>query len=81
LAGPAVRSRVALECCQAPYEVSPGCTSRIRKTHVTEVLEVLYPWHPWFGRQVYIHTIVERNDARIFGCATGRYITSPSPSK
>ena len=45
-------------------------TSRIRKTHVTEVLEVLYPWHPWFGRQVYLHTIVERDDVRAFGCAT-----------
>ena len=36
---------------------------------MTELLEVLYPWHPWFGRQVYIHTIVEREDARILGCA------------
>ena len=57
-------------------EKSPGrCedesryTSRIRKTHVTEKMEVLYPWHPWFGRQVYVHAIVERSDARSFSCA------------
>ena len=48
---------------------APGCTSRIRKTHVTEKMEVLYPWHPWFGRQVYVHAIVERSDARSFSCA------------
>ena len=61
-----------MESCRStsgPDGVWPRCTSRIRKTHVTEVLEVLYPWHPWFGRQVYIHTIAERDDARVFDCA------------
>ena len=46
---------------------------------MTEVLEVLYPWRPWFGRQVHVHAIVEREDARIFACAiesqqTARYL-------
>jgi hypothetical protein len=43
---------------------APGCTSERGKTHVTEALEVLYPWHPWFGRTVYIHEVIERGDER-----------------
>jgi hypothetical protein len=30
---------------------------------VAEKAEVLYPGHPWFGRRVYVHAIVERDDA------------------
>jgi hypothetical protein len=36
---------------------------------VTEELEMLYPWHPWFGRQIYVHAVFEHADARIFACA------------
>jgi hypothetical protein len=35
---------------------------------VTEALEVLYPWHPWFGRTVYIHEVIERGGERSFRC-------------
>jgi len=45
-----------------------GCTSERRKTHVTEAAEVLYPWHPWFGRVVHIHGIIERGGERSFRC-------------
>ena len=31
-----------------------GCTSHQSNTHSTESREVLYPWHPWFGRAVWI---------------------------
>ncbi len=31
------------------------CTSRQSNTHSTESREVLYPWHPWFGRVVWIY--------------------------
>ena len=30
------------------------CTSHQSNTHSTETREVLYPWHPWFGRAVWI---------------------------
>jgi len=43
-------------------------TSERRKTHITETGEVLYPWHPWFGRVVYIHEVVERGGERILRC-------------
>jgi hypothetical protein len=53
---------------RAPGAGADGCTSECRKTHVTEAIEVLYPWHPWFGRVVYIHDVIERGGERIFRC-------------
>ncbi len=32
-----------------------GCTSHQSNTHSTDSREVLYPWHPWFGRVVWIY--------------------------
>lgn len=53
---------------RAPGAGGGGCTSERRKTHVTETGEVLYPWHPWFGRVVYIHDVIERGGERILRC-------------
>jgi len=39
---------------RAPYVGVRGCTSHQSNTHSTESREVLYPWHPWFGRAVWI---------------------------
>jgi hypothetical protein len=44
------------------------CRTERCETHVTEALEVLYPWHPWFGRVVYIHKVIEHGGQRIFRC-------------
>jgi hypothetical protein len=35
--------------------VAADCTSHQSNTHSTESREVLYPWHPWFGRAVWIY--------------------------
>src|ERR1700693_4777681 len=40
---------------QAPGEGGECCTSHQQHTHSTESREVLYPWHPWFGRFVWVH--------------------------
>ena len=53
---------------RAPGAAVDGCTSERRKTHVTETGKVLYPWHPWFGRVVYIHEFIERGGKRIRRC-------------
>jgi hypothetical protein len=50
------------------YGVAPGYTSERCRTHVTETGEVLYAWHPWFGRVVYIHEVIERGGERIRRC-------------
>src|SRR5580693_7129264 len=39
------------------------CTTPHQKTHGTEAgdeVEVVYPWHPWAGRTVRVHEVVER---------------------
>jgi hypothetical protein len=61
---------------RAPDAGVGGCTSERRKTHVTEFLEVLYPWHPWFGRAVYIHEIIARGGERFFRCELGERPTA-----
>jgi hypothetical protein len=53
---------------QASGAAVDGCTSERNKTHVTEAAEVLYPWHPWFGRVVYIHKVIEHGAEQIFRC-------------
>jgi hypothetical protein len=39
------------------------CTTPHHKTHGTEAgdeVEVVYPWHPWAGRAIRIHEVIER---------------------
>lgn len=38
---------------------------------MNEAVEVLYQWHPWFGRIVYIHEVIERGAELIFRCDLG----------
>ena len=50
-----------------------GCTTERQNTHVTDRREVLYPWHPWFGRSVYVHSVVDKPGDAVFRCnLTGR---------
>ena len=44
------------------------CTSERQNTHVTDRREVLYPWHPWFGRLVYVHSVVDKPGDAVFRC-------------
>jgi hypothetical protein len=36
------------------------CTTRQHNAHRTEEREILYPWHPWFGRVVFVDEMVSR---------------------
>lgn len=46
------------------------CTTRQRNAHRTGIeCELLYPWHPWTGRQVHIHEVIEKGDAAVFRCS------------
>jgi hypothetical protein len=51
------------------------CTTRRRKTHVTEEREVLYPWHPWFGLTVHVHQAVDKRASAGFRCSLDAGIT------
>ena len=44
-------------------------TTRSHNTHRTEQRALLYRWHPWVGRQVYVHEAIERTDRTSFRCS------------
>ena len=46
-----------------------GCTKRRDNAHRIEELEVLYPWHPWFGRFVHIHEVIEQRAGGVLHCS------------
>jgi hypothetical protein len=45
------------------------CTTRQHNAHRTEEREVLYPWHPWFGRVVFVHETTTRGGAGVLRCS------------
>ena len=45
-----------------------GCTTERQNTHVNDRREVLYRWHPWFGRSVYIHEVIDKPGVAVFRC-------------
>src|SRR5215472_18238599 len=53
-------------------ENGSGCTTRQYKTHNAEPREVQYPWHPWFGRTVWVYRIVVRGTRSRAHCGLDR---------
>jgi hypothetical protein len=43
-------------------------TTERQNTHVNDRREVLYRWHPWFGRSVYIHEVIDKTGVAVFRC-------------
>ena len=65
-------SSSASEFCQStsvPGVAATGCTKRRDNAHRIEELEVLYPWHPWFGRFVHIHEVIEQRAGGVLHCS------------
>ena len=55
------------------WRIGLDTTTERQNTHVTDRREVLYPWHPWFGSSVYVHTVVDKPGGAVFRCnLTGR---------
>ena len=50
-------------------EAADGCTKRRDNAHKIEELEVLYPWHPWFGRVIHIHEVIEQRAGGVLHCS------------
>lgn len=48
---------------------APHCTTRSQNAHGTEEREVLYPWHPWAGRAVHVHDVIEKAGWVAFRCS------------
>ena len=55
-------------CCRAIGVAVWCCTSRQSDTHRIESREVRYPWHPWYGRAVWIDRVVVRGGRAVFRC-------------
>jgi len=44
-------------------------TSRQSNTHSTESREIRYPWHPWYGRSVWIHGAFVKGGQAVYRCS------------
>jgi hypothetical protein len=55
--------------CQSHYAGAPRYTKRRDNAHKTKELEVLYRWHPWFGRVVHVHEVIEQRAGGVLRCS------------
>jgi hypothetical protein len=53
----------------APDEFGSAGTSRQSNTHSTELGEIRYPWHPWYGRPVWIHGAFVKAGQGVYRCS------------
>lgn len=63
------------EVCQRAFAFSvpdacdPRDTSRQCNTHSTEPREIHYPWHPWYGRPVWVHGALVKSGCALYRCS------------
>src|SRR5205814_7869900 len=55
--------------CRVQGGCAPHCTRRRDNAHKIEELEVLYQWHPWFGRVVHVHEVIEQRAGGVLRCS------------
>ena len=54
---------------RAPDADAADYTRRRDNAHKIEELEVLYLWHPWFGRVVHVHEVIEQRAGGVLRCS------------
>jgi len=47
----------------------PRGTSHQHNTHIRERREICYPWHPWHGRKVWVHTTLIKRGRAVAHCS------------
>jgi hypothetical protein len=47
----------------------PHDTSHQHNTHIRERREICYPWHPWHGRKVWVHTTLIKRGRAVAHCS------------
>jgi len=56
-----------------PSPVQDACdlrgTSHQHNTHIRERREICYPWHPWHGRKVWVHTTLVKRGRAVAHCS------------
>jgi hypothetical protein len=56
---------------------SSADTSRQSNTHSTESREIRYPWHPWYGRPVWIHRAFVKAGQAVYRCSLEQNLEGP----
>ena len=70
--------------CSSPDAGGDGCTTKFENTHRIVRREILYRLHPWFGRHVFVHEVVNKAAASsVFRCTfdgseIARYLEIPA---
>jgi hypothetical protein len=62
------RTRAPAVNIPASCEGARRFTTRFANTHRTVCRELLYRLHPWFGRDVFIHAVIDKADGVVFRC-------------
>jgi len=76
-------SKLGNESCRpvSPCQVRDECglrgTSRQSNTHSTESREIRYPWHPWYGRPVWIHRAFVKAGQAVYRCSLEQDLEGP----
>ena len=55
--------------CPCPDDFFQRGTSQQHNTHIREHREVCYPWHPWHGRRVWVHTTLVKRGRAVAHCS------------
>ena len=63
-----VRGVIPANLSSTRGEAASGDTRSQSNTHSIESEEVRYPWHPWYGRRVWIHEDLDKNGDGIRRC-------------
>ena len=70
--------------CSSPDAGGDDCTTKFENTHRIVRREILYRLHPWFGRHVFVHEVVNKAAASsVFRCTfdgseIARYLEIPA---
>ncbi len=83
-AGCVLRSKLDRASCRQGSSAGGGnCTTKLKNAHKTAWRDVLYRFHPWSGREVCVHAMIERAGSVVFGCTldgsdTTRWLEIPA---
>jgi hypothetical protein len=64
-----LQKRSKMRCRSSTGMPGPLSTRRRDNAHKIEEFEVLYPWHPWFGRVVHVHEVIENRAGGVLHCS------------
>ena len=60
---------------RAPNAAARRCTTRRLNAHITSEQRVLYDWHPWAGRIVTVHSVLDIASDSVARCSLAREAT------